>query len=145
MVWCWRSRADFDIRFEIAFDVPSVLFGNYKIREIVILFFYLDSSYIFFVSNKSNPIPNMHFLKNFIIKSLFFLAYLSEKLNWTLLITNCPASVCPSVCPSVKVLQFRPLLQNHWENFNLTWHKTLLGKENSRLLKLKPTPTFKWR
>lgn len=35
--------------------------------------------YIFFVSNKSNPIPNMHFLKNFIIKSLFNEKYLILK------------------------------------------------------------------
>ena len=40
--------------------------------------------------------------------------------------------VCPSVClsvrPSVKFSHFHLLLQNHWTNFNQTWHKASLGK-----------------
>jgi hypothetical protein len=27
------------------------------------------------------------------------------------------------------------LLQNHWANFNYTWHKSFLGKEKSSLFK----------
>jgi hypothetical protein len=30
-----------------------------------------------------------------------FLAHLSWKLKWAILIARCPSSVCPSVCPSV--------------------------------------------
>jgi hypothetical protein len=36
-------------------------------------------------------------------------------------------SVCLSVC---KLLHFRLLLQNHWTNFNQTWHKSSLGEGN---------------
>jgi hypothetical protein len=36
-----------------------------------------------------------------------------------------PLSVCLSVC---KLLHFRLLLQNHWANFNQTWHKLSLGR-----------------
>jgi hypothetical protein len=45
-------------------------------------------------------------------------------------------SVRPSVRPSVcKLLHFRLLLQNHWANFNQTWHKSSLGGGDSKLLK----------
>jgi hypothetical protein len=50
-----------------------------------------------------------------------FLAHLSWKLKWAILIAR-----CPSVC---KLLHFRPLLQNHWANFNKTWHKSSLEEE----------------
>jgi hypothetical protein len=33
----------------------------------------------------------------------------------------------PSVC---KLLHFRRLVQNHWVNFNQTWHKSSLGRGN---------------
>jgi hypothetical protein len=66
-----------------------------------------------------------------------FLAHLSWKLKWAFLIVFCPSSFCPSVRPSVcKLLHFR-LLQNHWANFNQTWHKWSLGRGDSKL--------FKWR
>jgi hypothetical protein len=34
-------------------------------------------------------------------------------------------SVCRSVC---KLLHFRLLLQNHWANFNHTWHRSSMGE-----------------
>jgi hypothetical protein len=37
-----------------------------------------------------------------------------------------------SVC---KLLHFRLLLQNHWANFNQTWHKSSLGGGDSKLFK----------
>jgi hypothetical protein len=53
-----------------------------------------------------------------------FLAHLSWKLKWAFLIAR-----CPSVCPSANFnLHFGLLLQNHWTNFDQTWHKSSLGK-----------------
>ena len=46
-------------------------------------------------------------------------------------------SVCLSACLSVNFSYFRLLLQNHWANFNQTWHKASLGEGDSSL--------FKWR
>ena len=56
----------------------------------------------------------------------FLLAHLSWKLKWAFLITFHP-SVCLSVCPSVcKLFKFSSSSQNHWANFNQTWHKVSL-------------------
>ena len=51
--------------------------------------------------------------------------------------------VCLSVClsvhlsvrPSVNFSHFHLLLQNHWANFNQTWHKASLGEGDSSLFK----------
>ena len=44
--------------------------------------------------------------------------------------------VCLSVCLSVcNFSYFRLLLQNHWANFNQTWHKASLGEGESSLFK----------
>ena len=40
-------------------------------------------------------------------------------------------SVCLSVCLSVNFSHFHLLLQNHWANFNQTWHKASLGVGDS--------------
>jgi hypothetical protein len=53
-----------------------------------------------------------------------FLAHLSWKLKWAILTARCLSSVRLTVC---KLLNFR-LLQNHWANFNQTWHKSSLGE-----------------
>ena len=69
-----------------------------------------------------------------------FLAHLSWKLKWAFLITYRPSSVCLSVRPSVRLsVNFSHflLLQNHWANFNQTWHRASLGEGYSSL--------FKWR
>ena len=42
-----------------------------------------------------------------------------------------------SVCLSVNLSHFHLLLQNHWANFNQTWHKVSFGEGDSSL--------FKWR
>ena len=39
------------------------------------------------------------------------------------------------VRPSVNFSHFQLLLNNHWANFNQSWHKASLGKGNSKLLK----------
>ena len=49
-------------------------------------------------------------------------------------------SVCLSVCLSVNFSHFHLLLQNHWANFNQTWHKVSLGEGDSSLFKLRATP-----
>ena len=61
---------------------------------------------------------------------LFFLAYRAENSS-ELLITCCPSSARLSVNFS----EFHLLLKNHWANFNQTFQKVLLGKENLSLLK----------
>ena len=49
-----------------------------------------------------------------------FLTHLSQMLRWAFLIKICPLSVIVVV---VNFSHFHLLLQNHWANFNQTWHK----------------------
>ena len=74
-----------------------------------------------------------------------FLAHLSWKFKWAFLITYRPSSVCPSVYLSVNFSHFHLLLQNHWANFNQTWHKVSLGEGNSSLFKWRAPPFSKGR
>ena len=41
--------------------------------------------------------------------------------------------------------KFKNLLQNHWTNFNQTWHNSSLGEGNSSLIKWVAPPFFKGR
>ena len=52
----------------------------------------------------------------------------------TFLIKICPVSVV-FVVVVVNFSHFHLLLQNHWANFNQTWHKTSLGKGEASLFK----------
>ena len=83
------------------------------------------------------------------VKLMGFLAHLSWKLKWAFLITCRPSSVrpsvYPSVCLSVNFSHFHLLLQNHWANFNQTWHKVFLGEGDSSLFKWRATPFPKGR
>ena len=83
------------------------------------------------------------------VKHHAFLAHLSWKLKWAFLITCHPSSVCLSVCPSIRLSvnfsHFHLLLQNHWANFNQTWHKASLGEGNSSLFKRRALPFSKGR
>ena len=45
----------------------------------------------------------------------------------------------------VNFSHFHLLLQNHWANFNQTWHKASLGEGNSSLFKLRAPPFSKGR
>ena len=65
------------------------------------------------------------------------LAHLSRRLKQAFLIKICPLSVVVFVGVVVNFLHFYLLLQNHWANFNQTWHKASLGEGDSSL--------FKWR
>ena len=53
--------------------------------------------------------------------------------------------VCLSVCPSVNFSHFQLLFQNHWTNFNQTWHKASLGGGDSIFFKCRATPSSKGR
>ena len=63
-----------------------------------------------------------------------FLAHLSQKLKRAFLIKICPLSVVVVVVVGFIVVvvvnfsHFHLLLQNHWVNFNQTWHKHLWVK-----------------
>lgn len=57
-----------------------------------------------------------------------FLAHLSWKFKRVFLVP-----FCPSVCLFVNSVYFRHLLQIHRANFNQTWHKKSLCKDNSSL------------
>ena len=48
-----------------------------------------------------------------------FLDHLNRRLKWAFLI---------KICPVVYFLHFHLLLQNHWANFNQTWHKASLDE-----------------
>ena len=48
---------------------------------------------------------------------------------------RCPLSVVVVVVVVVNFLYFYLLLQNHWANFNQTWQKAIMGKEESSLFK----------
>ena len=54
-------------------------------------------------------------------------------------------SVRPSVCLSVNFSPFHLLLQNHWANFNQTWHKASLRDGGSSLFKWRAPPFSKGR
>ena len=62
------------------------------------------------------------------------LAKLSWKLKWAFLFARRP-SVRLSVLLSVNFSHFYLLLQNHWTNYNQTWHKAFLGKGDSKLFR----------
>ena len=80
-----------------------------------------------------------------------FLAHLSRRLKWAFLIKICPLSVVVVVVVAVVVVvvvnfsHFHLLLQNHWANFNQTWHKASLGEGDSSLFKWRAPPFPKGR
>ena len=74
---------------------------------------------------------------------LQFWAHLSWKLKWVFLIAFLPSSVCLSVRPSVNFSYFWLLLQNHWANFNQTWHKASLSEWDLIFFKEEPFNSHK--
>ena len=74
-----------------------------------------------------------------------FLAHLNRRLKWAFLIKICPLFVVVVVVVVVNFSHFHLLLQNHWANFNQTWHKTSLGEGNSSLFKWRAPPFSKQR
>ena len=81
------------------------------------------------------------FLTCFRVRPITFLAHLSRRLKWAFLIKICPLSVVVIVNFS----HFHLLLQNHWANFNQTWHKASLGEGDSSLFKWRTPPFSKER
>jgi hypothetical protein len=73
-----------------------------------------------------------------VVCNFAFLPHLSWKFKWAFLIACCPASVCLSIC---KLLHFWVLLQNHYTNFNQTWHKSSLGEGDSSVFKGRDGPS----
>ena len=71
----------------------------------------------------SSRLKILYFCENicFWVKNVF-LAYLSQRLKWAIVIANCPSSVVrPS---SIRTLShFRLLLWNRWTKFNETWQE----------------------
>ena len=107
--------------------------------DVVTLEFDLILKKHFKPANKFCTVRSRTLMFNVIISSdktflwiLTFLAHLSWKLKWAFLIACRPSSVCPSVCLSVNFSHFHLLLQNHWANFNQTWHKASLGEGDSK-------------
>lgn len=74
-----------------------------------------------------------HFKSSIMFMNIVFS---SPELKWKFKRAIC-LSVSVSVCPFINFLHF---LQNHWANFNLTWHKALLGEGDSNLLKWRAHP-----
>ena len=68
---------------------------------------------------------------NLCVVFVYFLAHLSRRL-----IMICPLTiVVVGVGVVVNFSHFYLLLQNHWANFNQTWHKASLGEGDSSLFK----------
>ena len=79
-----------------------------------------------------------HFQNNFGWMMTYFKltwAESSSELFWSPVVRR--LFVRPSVRQSVNFSHFHLLLQNHWVNFNQSWHKASLGKGDLSL--------FKWR
>ena len=62
-----------------------------------------------------------------------------KMINWAFLIACCR---CQSVRLSVNFSHFHLLLQNHWANFNQTWHKYLYLWMGFKFAKLKRPHLF---
>ena len=73
----------------------------------------------------------------FILDSFF--AHLSQNLS----VVHCCHVIVFHVV--VNFSHFHLLLQNHWANFNQTWHKVSLGKGDSSMFKWRTPPFSKGR
>ena len=86
-------------------------------------------------------------IKRFIWEILLFCSP-QLKAQVSFLIPCCLSSVCLSVRLFVNFSHFHLLLQNHWANFDQswhqTWHKASLGKGVSSLFSLRSVATGDW-
>jgi hypothetical protein len=63
-----------------------------------------------------------------------YLIFSSHELKGQVSFSDRPLYVCPSIWRlSVGLLHFQLLLQNHWANFNQSWHKLSLVRGDSEL------------
>ena len=78
--------------------------------------------------------PNTMLTFDFKVK---YIVFSSHELKAQVSFSDRLSSVCPSVSvhPSINFSYFQHLLQNHWANFNQTWHKASLRKGDSSLFK----------
>lgn len=87
--------------------------------------------------------------KHIALVTFRILAHLCWKFKWFssdhFMSGDSLTSLCISILPYFLLVHFRRLLQNHWANFNNTWHKKVLGLGNSSLLKWGVTPCFRKR
>lgn len=83
----------------------------------------------------------IHFLH--LIHLIFLLAHLHLrwKLKWAFLVTFCLLSVCPYTFHFFNIFS----KTTNQTNLNQTWHKANLGKQDSRLWKLRSRPLFHGR
>jgi hypothetical protein len=89
---------------------------------------------LLFVMNSSRTF-RLTFFKRIVFSSLELKAQVSY--------SDCRLSVVwPTVC---KLLHFRLLLQNHWANFNQSWHRSSLELGVSSLFKWRGSPLSKGR
>ena len=78
--------------------------------------------------------------QNYFLRKTFIAFFSSPELKAQVSFSDHLSSVvCLSVCLSVRLSvnfsHFHLLLQNHWANFNQTWHKVSLGEGDSSLFK----------
>ena len=99
-LWLVRQNGMFWFLNACPFDVTTVA-GSWKVGS-------LNRSLTTFVGWPSEVGP------------LLFLAHLSRRLKWAIVIAHRPSSVRPSVR---KLSHFRNLLWNRWTEFNETWQK----------------------
>jgi hypothetical protein len=115
-------------------DLDETCLGTKK-DHIVYICAYCKGSPVQFFFKESKPL-DLH------------MAFSSLELKAQVSFSDRPSSVCLCVCPPIclyKLLHFRLLLQNHWANFNQTWHKSSLRGGDSKLYKRKGTALPKGR
>ena len=83
-----------------------------------------------------------HLLKSIGSEAVFSSPELKAQVSFS---DHLSSIVCTSVRLSVNCSHFHLLLQNHWANFNQTWHKVFLVKGDSSLFKWRATPFPKGR
>jgi hypothetical protein len=99
------------------------------------LFFFFHALFLQSQKSLSRPVPWCTCNAIDVLDIGFILLFSSPglKAQVRFLIARCPASVCLSVC---KLLYFRPLLQNHWANFNQNWHKSSGGEGGFKFVQM---------
>ena len=137
----------FDLLFRLCTRLWMIAFSSkeHSACSVHICVYNEDVYYIYSIWKDFFNWKLLNFIQNEIpfIAKYSFLAHLSRRLKWAFLIKICPLSVVVVVVVVVVVnfSHFHLLLQNHWANFNKTWHKASLGKGDSSLFKWR-TPPF---
>ena len=129
------------VRLWSEYDPEAKLVSSYRFSDnffcMMFVIWMLDSYQFWLTSSRQDFLEGYHigglslslldYHKPLLAMAVVFKAHQSWKLEWAFLIACCLSSVCPSVNCS----HFQLLLQNHWANFNQTWHKASLCKGDS--------------